>query len=115
MKLIEMLSKVHELVENNVAWYIQDEDHAKVVKNMNARGLFVYHIIESTYNLGGEYVMMTSYCYISEKDDLNNTREFFRNFKDGYCYANVINHTWGIDELGSIAFKVINNKMKRVG
>lgn len=114
MTLIEMLQKIDKQVKFNVADF-KGEEHTKVIKEMNQRGLFVYHIIDGYYNLGGERVHMTSYCYVSEADDLKNPANFFDDFKDGYCYANVVNETWGIEELGSIAFELRNGYMKRVG
>lgn len=114
MTLIEMLQKIGRQVNFNVADF-KGEEHAKVIKEMNQRGLFVYHIIDDLYMLGGERVHMTSYCYVSEADDLANPEEFFENFKDGYAYANVVNETWGIEELGSIAFVLRDRNMKRVG
>jgi hypothetical protein len=108
-KLIALRRALGEVINDNTG----EPRFAEVIAKMKAKGLHVYHVIDSTYILGGvDEVHMTSYCYISEEDDLDNNH-FLKAFKDGYCYANVVNDTWGIEELGEIAFDIRYRMMSR--
>lgn len=94
-----------------------DPAYKAKTEEMRAKGLEVYHVIEDVYNMMGEEVKMISYCFISSDDNFST---FFNDFRDGYCYANVVNPTWDIEEMGSIAFKLVKTeehkcRMKRIG
>lgn len=81
-----------------------DPRYTAKVAEMKAKGLEVYHIIEGTYNLG-EPVHMVSYCYVSSDDNL---LTFVDDLHYGICYANVVNDSWGIEELGSIGIGFVD-------
>ena len=111
-QLLALRRQLGELVNDNTG----DPRYMATVEAMKAKKLHVFHVIDNKYILGGEdEVHMVSYCYISEEDDLDNPKEFLGSFKDGYCYANVINDTWGIEELGEISFNIRDRMMKRTG
>jgi hypothetical protein len=120
-----MVKSMTEKVAELKAWIATQVDdnttnplYAKVIKEMKARKLHVYQVIDNVYILGGsDRVHMVSYCYISEMDDVSvaGAKNFKREFGDGYAYANVVNLSWDIEELGSIAFEIENRRMKRIG
>ena len=87
------------------------------VGEMAEKGLHVYHVNEANFIMGGvDKVKMTSYMFVS-RDDVSKEgiEDFWWNFNDGYAFANVINHDWGIEEMGSIMFELKDGMMKRVG
>lgn len=88
---------------------------ADKVEEMAAKGQYVYHVIDARYLLGGmDEVHMVSYCFISQ-DDLDYLDDFWLDLKDGYAFANVVNDTWGIEEMGSVAVEIKNGMLNRVG
>lgn len=94
-----------------------DPRYASKVNEMLKKGLHVYHVNDANFILGGmDKVHMTSYLFVSS-DDLTNEgiEDFWWNFNDGYAMSNVVNSTWDIEELGSIAFELKNGMMERVG
>lgn len=110
MKLDNLMKTLHAVVEDNT----MDPHYQITVERMRSRGLHVYHVIDSLYILGGsDRVHMVSYLYISEADDLNRVTSFLKDFRDGYGYANVVNSTWGIEELGEIRFEVAHKRLIR--
>lgn len=105
---------LNELFDLGIINNSGDPRYIEKVKEMAAKGHYVYHVIDGIYILGGEeQVHMVSYCFIS-KDDLDNLEDFWLDLKDGYAFANVVNDTWNIEEMGTVAFKISNGYMVRV-
>lgn len=110
-KIGEMIKRLRDMgiVDNT-----NDPRYSDKVDQMRKDGAYVYQVIDGHYNLGGDVVRMVSYCFVSEYD-VDEEDVFFENFADGYAFANVVNPTWDIEEMGSIAFVRSDGVMKRVG
>ena len=77
-----------------------------MVEKLESKGSIVYHQIQGTYILGGyDTVKMTSYLLLT-KEDLDDMLWLEKNLKDGYHFSYTINHTWNIEEYGSIMANV---------
>lgn len=89
-----------------------------IVKILNKEGSVVYHKIDGKYLMGmGDKVRMISYLLITPEDyDSEESLEYFKeNVVEGYHFSYTINHTWSIQEYGSITAVNENGLLKRIG
>lgn len=88
-------------------------EYIAMTEKLAEQGCYVYHVIDGQYILGGtDKVRMISYCYVSDED---NALDFIYDFEDGIAIAHVVNPTWGIEEKGSVSFRIRNGAMRRNG
>lgn len=95
--------------EDNVAKF-----DPKVVEDMKARGLHVFHVLE-TKNGFGE-VVFVDYLYMSEEDDLtvDGFTTFMKWLSKGQVYSNCVSDfNYGEGELGLIGIGKKNGKLVR--
>lgn len=100
-----------------VLWDLKPK-HKEIIKELESRGSFVYHVIEGNYLMpGGENVLMESYLLLSkediEDDDMSLETVFELKDKAFAVYSFVVNRDWEIKEYGSIGVKIQGGGMIR--
>lgn len=89
---------------NGVSRELSDE-HKKHIKELEERNsefeFKVYAVLVNTMNLMGDKVCMTSYLFLSNEgyDISKYDDEIY------YAIADVVNESWGINEMGSVLIK----------
>lgn len=89
---------------NGVSRELSDE-HKKHIKELEERNsefeFKVYAVLDNSMNLMGDKVCMTSYLFLSNEDyDISKYDDEIY-----YAIADVVNESWGINEMGSTLIK----------
>jgi hypothetical protein len=91
--------------DNNGVSHELSDEHKKHIKELEERNsefeFKVYAVLDNAANLMGDKVCMTSYLFLSNEgyDISKYDDEIY------YAIADVVNKSWGINEMGSILIK----------
>ena len=91
--------------DNNGVSHELSDEHKKHIKELEERNsefeFKVYAVLDNAANLMGDKVCMTSYLFLSNEgyDISKYDDEIY------YTIADVVNKSWGINEMGSILIK----------
>lgn len=105
MKSLEM---IREFVKSQNLIRPLDDGDGDVINKLEKNGTEVFYVISSTMLLGGyDLVKMTSYCLYMKEDYQTKygVENFINDFNEGYVMTYTVNHTWDIEEYGTIGFK----------
>ena len=99
IKEFEKEGKLNRSEFGGILYWLNDEEQKMVDKFEQETGGLVYHVIHSYANIGETYnlLFVSKYEEEWEMDD--------EDIADGYALANVINLTFGIEEMGTIGIR----------
>lgn len=105
-KMMQELKKGNVLSwDNNGVSHELSDEHKKHIKELEEYysefECKVYAVLDNTMNIMGEDVCMTSYLFLS--NDIYDISKYDDEIY--YAVADVVNKTWGINEMGSILIK----------
>lgn len=105
-KMMQELKKGNVLSwDNNGVSHELSDEHKKHIKELEeyySKFKFkVYAVLDNTMEFMGEKVHMTSYLFLS--NDIYDISKYDDEIY--YAVADVVNKTWGINEMGSILIK----------
>jgi hypothetical protein len=91
--------------DNNGLSHELSDEHKKHIKELEERynefEFKVYAVLDNTMNIMGDEVCMTSYLFLSNEDyDISKYDDEIY-----YAIADVVNESWGINEMCSILIK----------
>lgn len=105
-EMMEELNKGNVLSwdDKGISHELSDE-HKKHIKELEERNsefeFKVYAVLDNVMNLMGDKVCMTSYLFLSNEDyDISKYDDEIY-----YAIADVVNESWGINEMGSVLIK----------
>lgn len=105
-KMMQELKKGNVLSwDNNGVSHELSDEHKKHIKELEEHysefKFKVYAVLDNTMNIMGEEVRMTSYLFLS--NDIYDISKYDDEIY--YAVADVVNKSWGINEMGSILIK----------
>ena len=106
LEMMQELKKGNVLSwDNNGVSHELSDEHKKHIRELEERNSVfefkVYAVLDNAMNLMGDKVCMTSYLFLSNEDyDISKYDDEIY-----YAIADVVNESWGINEMGSILIK----------
>lgn len=104
---MKQLENIQSFIKNQNLVNTLENGDKSIIEKLEKNGSKVFYVANVSMKLiGYELVNMTSYCLYFKEDYQSKSavNDFIENFNDGYVMTYTVNHTWGIEEYGTIAF-----------